>query len=230
MVTQGEFVSSIINDLKLTVKDTWISKRHVLSVGKSKAKMLLAQRADEMKLSNAFDIISTIDCFEMEEVDVIKCDFIEIKNCNTLYKSVKKLPETIFGRSAIGIISVTTVDDSRRFEWSTPTKINNRGKLRKSKKSDNLFFFIENDHLYVTSDVETVKIRMIAINEEELEDCDCNKKETCKSAWDMKFPIIDLLYEHVRSQTLQELLSTFVQIPKDENPNLDEQQRGATVR
>lgn len=231
MVTQGEFVSSIINDLKLTVKDTWISKRHVLSVGKSKAKMLLAQRADEMKLSNAFDIISTIDCFEMEEVDMIKCDFIELRNCKTLYKSVNKIPETIFGRSAIGIISVTTVDDSKRFEWSTPVKIANRGKLRRTRKSDNLFFFIENGYLYITESVETVKVRIIAINEEEVEECECGDKEpSCKSAWDMKFPIIDLLYEHVRAQTLQELLSTFSQIPKDENPNLDENQRSATVR
>lgn len=230
MVTQGEFVSSIINDLKLTVKDTWISRRHVLSVGKSKAKMLLAQRADEMKLSNAFDIISTIDCFEMQEVDRITCSFIDIRNCKTLYRSVKKIPETIYGRSAMGILSVTSLDDSLRFEWSTLNKINNRKKFRSVKNKDNLLFFIEDGHLFITAEVQAVKIRIILINEEDLESCGCNDKTYCKSAWDMKFPIIDLLYESVRSQTLQELISTFVQIPKDENPNMDENQKTATIR
>lgn len=231
-MTQGEFVSSIINDLRLYTKDAWISKRHVLSVGKSKAKMLLAQRVDEIKLTTSFDLISTIDCFEMEEVSRIECDFIDIRNCDKIYKSVKKLPETIYGRTAIGVISVNSIDDNIRFEWSTPLKIKNRKNLRVRKNKEDFFFFIENGHLYTTTDIETVKVRMIALNEEEVEDCDCKdeKEKGCKSAWDMKFPITDLLLDSVRSQTLQELTATYVQIPKDENPNLDENQKTATVR
>lgn len=232
-MTNGEFVSSILNDLKLLVKDTWISKRHVLHVGKSKAKMLLAQRVDEFKLRRAFDLVSTIPCLEMEEVDRITCDIIDIRNCNTLYKSVKKIPETIYGRTANAIFSVSSVDDSILFQLSTPENINNRKSLKyKRTNKQEFFYFIENGYMYITTDVEVVKIRLIALNEEEVDDCNCskNKDRECLSMWDMKFPITDLLLDSVRMQTLQELTSTYMQINKDENPNMDENQKSATVK
>lgn len=234
-MTQGEFVSTIIKDLKLDTKDTWVPRRHILNVGKSKAKMLLSQRVDDYKVRNSFDLVSTINCFEMEEVDRISCDFIDVKNCNTLYKSVKKIPETVYGRSTLAIFSVTTIDDSISFTLTSPETINNRKKLKYKKPGNDFFYFIIDGYLYVTEEVEALKIRMIALNEEEVEECDCSKTDEekereCRSAWDIKFPASDLLFESVRAQTLQELMATIAQIPKDENPNMDSNQKSATVK
>lgn len=234
-MTNGDFVSGIINELDLLSKDTWISRRAVLQVGKSKAKTLLAQRVDEFKLRNAFDLISVVPCFEMEEVDRITCAGLDITNCNTVMKSVKKLPETIYGRTGIAIFSINSIDDSTEYKQSTAEAISNRKKLKYKKPGNNHFYFIDDGYLYITEYVEAVKIRMIAINEEEVEDCGCDsedtdKKSECKSLWDMKFPATDILIENIRAMTLQELLSTVVSIPKDENPNMDENQKSATVR
>lgn len=232
-MNNGDFVSGIINELELLQKDTWVSRRSVLHIGKSKAKMLLAQRVDEFKLRNAFDLISVINCFEMEEVDRITCCSVDLRNCNTLMKSVNKIPETIYGRTGIAIFSINSIDDGIEFIPSTPELIKNRKKLKYKKPGNEYFYFIEDGYLFITEYIESVKIRMIAINEEELEDCGCEDKKKnsdCKSLWDMKFPITDLLLENVRSMTLQELMSTVVSIPKDENPNMDENQKSATVR
>ena len=230
----GEFVSGIINELELLSKDTWVSRRSVLNIGKSKAKMLLAQRVDEFKLRNSFDLISVIPCFEMEEVDRIICAGLDITNCEVVMKSVKKIPETIYGRTGMAIFSINSLDDRVEFKPSTAEAISNRKKLKYKKPGNDHFYFIDDGYLYITEHIEAVKIRMIAINEEELEDCGCeddkDKKSECKSLWDMKFPITDLLLENVRAMTLQELMSTIVQIPKDENPNMDENQKSATVR
>lgn len=230
----GEFVSGIINELELLYKDTWVSRRSVLNIGKSKAKMLLAQRVDEFKLRNSFDLISVIPCFEMEEVDRIICAGLDITNCEVVMKSIKKIPETIYGRTGMAIFSINSLDDRVEFKPSTAEAISNRKKLKYKKPGNDHFYFIDDGYLYITEYIEAVKIRMIAINEEELEDCGCeddkDKKSECKSLWDMKFPITDLLLENVRAMTLQELMSTVVQIPKDENPNMDENQKSATVR
>lgn len=229
-ITKGEFVSSLINEIKALTKDTWISRRQVLSVGLSKARMLLAQRIDEFKLRNSFDLVSTISCFEMEEVDSIECQQVSLRSCKILYKSVKKLPEVIYGRNTFSIFSVSSVDEDISFIMKTPERIKNTKDLKYRRKSEDFYYFIENGHLYITAEIEAVKIRLIALNQEEVEDCECNREENCKSAWEMDFPITDLLLDSVRTQTLQELLSTFVQIPKDENPNMDSNQKTATTR
>lgn len=233
-MTNGEFVSGIINELELLPKDAWVSRRSVLNVGKSKAKMLLAQRVDEFKLRNSFDLISIVPCFEMEEVDRITCAGLDITNCKIVMKSVKKIPETIYGRTGIAIFSINSLDDNIEYKISTVELINNRKKLKYKKPGNDHFCFIEDGYLYITEHIEAVKLRMIAVNEEDIEDCGCDddkdKKSECKSLWDMKFPITDLLFENVRAMTLQEMMSTVVQIPKDENPNMDENQKSATVR
>lgn len=229
MITCGEFVSSVMNNLRFNTKDTWIPRRQVLSIGISKAKMLLAQRVDDFKLRNAFDLVSTISCFEMEEVDKITCENINIRNCKTLYKSVKKLPEVVYGRSTNSIFSVSSIDESKYFESKAPEKINMSKTLKYQRNKEDFYYFIENGHLYVTAEVEAVKVRLIALRGVEVEECECKKTDNCKSGWDYQFPITDLLLDSVRTQTIQELIMT-AQIPKDENPNMDSNSKSQTVK
>ena len=74
MKTNAEFVSRIIGDLKGLTKDGRISRRLVLSIGQDKAKFLMSQKLDELTLFREDGIISTITCFEMENVPIIECD------------------------------------------------------------------------------------------------------------------------------------------------------------
>lgn len=227
-MTKGEFVSTIQSDLRFQSKDTLVSRRHILSVGESYAKTFLAQRLDESKLEAEYSLITTLPCFEMEEVDYIKCGFVNLKECRNIMKSKNKLPETIKGSTGYAIFYVTTIDDSIEYEPTTRGRFVDRLKTKYIRNNRN-FYFIEDDHLYLPNDTtEVVKVQMLALDEEAIEEAcsECNENintensAKCISLWDEKFMCPDKLLMGVRTATLQEL-STMAQIPKDENPNLN---------
>ena len=47
MITNGEFVSRVVNDLNALNKDARISRRWILSIGRTKVESYVAQRWDD---------------------------------------------------------------------------------------------------------------------------------------------------------------------------------------
>lgn len=235
-MTKGEFVSNIYSVLNLDTKDTRISRRQVLSIGEMYLKTFLAQRLDELKLENQYSLISNISCFEMEPIDYITCGYVDLKECRTMVRSVKKLPETVKGNTGYAIFSVLTLDDSKEYVQVTRTEIKGLMK-RRFVRDKSKFYIIEDDHLIIVNDdPEMVKIQMIALNEEEVEEaCEaCNddinttNSRKCISLWEEEFKCPDKLLMGVQNATVQ-ALSMKVQIPVDENPNMDSNQKSQTV-
>lgn len=229
-MTKGEMVSSVLNDNKLLTKDTHISRRHVLRIANSKAKQLLSQRVDEFKLQNSYDLITNIPCLELEQVEWVDCGIIEFRLCETIMKSKCKLPETITGRSATAVFYVASLDGSVEFKLTTPRDFALL-KRRKYKNNKSNFYMIKDGHIFLPdSTTEIVTMDLITMSEKEARDCGCNNEEDCTSLWDEKFTCTDLLLETVRQQTVQEIAGIYARTQKDENPNLDENQRSATVK
>lgn len=234
-MTNGEFVSSILTDARLNVKDTYVSRRHVLNIAKLISQTYIAQRLDEFKLFREYSLISTVKCFEMEPIDVISCGFVELKSCKNVMRSVNKIPETIKGSTGYAIFSVTNIDDT--VEYREITFRDYSQKLKQKYVRDlSRFYYIEDGYIYLPNDTnEVINLSMIVLNEEEAEEksnCSSCKGTTdsvkCKSLWDEIFICPDKLIGNVRSATLQSIL-TMVSIPEDSNPNLDVNQRGKTV-
>jgi hypothetical protein len=90
MITNNEFVSRVVNNLKAITKDGHISKRFFLSIGKIKAMFLIAQKLDEMTLFREDDIIVTIPCFEMQSVDSKSCDVFEFRSCQRVIENPRE--------------------------------------------------------------------------------------------------------------------------------------------
>ena len=228
---KGEMVSSVLNDNKLLTKDTHISRRFVLGIAESKAKQLLSQRVDEFKLQNSYDLITSIPCFEMERVDFIDCGIVELRQCKNIMKSVHKLPETVTGRSATAIFYVASLDGSVEYKLTTTKDFSLLSKRKYIKNKSN-FYLVKDGYIYLPDSTnEVITIDLIAMSEKEVRGCGCSEKEEdCSSLWDEKFICTDLLLETVRQQTVQEIAGVYGRIQKDENPNLDENQRTATVK
>lgn len=224
-MTKGEFVSIIQADLRFQSKDTYVSKRHILKIGESYAKTYLAQRLDESKLEAEYSLITTLPCFEMESVDYISCGFVNLKECRNIMKSKNKLPKTVKGSTGYAIFYVSTIDDSVEYEQTTRSRFVDKLKTKYIRNKRN-FFFVEDDYLFLPNDTtEIIKIQMLSLDEEAVEEvcsgCNGGSNEAkCRSLWDEQFICPDKLLTGVRTATLQEL-TTMVQIPKDEKPNLN---------
>ena len=231
MKTNAEFVSRIIGDLKGLTKDGRISRRLVLSIGQDKAKFLMSQKLDELTLFREDGIISTITCFEMENVPLIECDLVDVPNCKSVMKSVKKLPEGLFGKMGSGILSVSSIDGSRTFDY---TNIRNYKQIKKMRHLRNAekYYFIQNGYIYLpNSEVEMLTIQMFALKTFEIEKVSacCDDQKICQSYWEYPFVCPDRFYDLVTRDTLAELANIYRTSVEDTNPNLDPNQKGKTT-
>lgn len=226
-----QVASRIVNDIRALNKDEHVSRRYILEIARSKAKFLIAQKLRDRTIFREDNLFTTIDCFGMESDDIVKCDIVEFKRCTSLMKSKKKLPELIFSRFGDSIESVTTIDGIQEF---LPTSLR-QFRLQKdrpfSKYVTKNYYYVRDGYLYIpNTEIEAVNIVLLTTENDEADALsDCKECDGCKSIWDYEFICPDKLLEAVLTDTLQEVLSTHKQIIPDENPNMDETQRGKTT-
>lgn len=230
MITNNEFVSRVANNLKALSKDGHVSERFILKTGRIKAKFLMAQKLDELTMFKEDGIITTIPCFELERIDYKSCDIFEFRLCENIMRSVKRLPDGIFGKNGSGVISVLSMDGSTKFNYITPNAFENL-KKRKYRRDSSAYFTIKDGHLYLPDSTnELVEIRMITVDKKEAEEVSSCKECDCATVWDYDFVCPDRFLDLVAKDTLQELASIYRTSIVDSNPNMDPNQKSATVQ
>ena len=231
MKTNREFVSRVIGELRTLSKDSHISRRLVLSTGKDKARFLMAQKLDEMTLFREDGIISNIECFELENVPSISCGVMEFKLCKSVMRSVKEIPEGLFGKNGAGILSVTNIDGSDIFRYISPREFINLSKRKYVLSKDKYYTIKDRKIVLPDSEVEVVTLSMFALDKSQLDEVSscCDEQAKCKTVWDYEFVCPDRFYDLVARDTLQELASIYRTSIVDENPNMDENQKSQTT-
>lgn len=219
-MTNAEFVSRVVNGLNSVNKDSRLSKRYVLFTGRQKAEFLISQKLRDRSLYREDNLYKEISCFEMKQIDPVKCDIIEFRRCKNLMRSVNKLPKLIYSRYGNSLKEVLSLDDETEFKYTTPAQYR---RDRERESSDYNYYYVKNQHLYlIDSKVKRLNLYILTTNLEDVKDCDC--EEDCKSLWDFDFVVPDSLSENVISETIREV-SMKLQIPTDENPNLNSNEK-----
>lgn len=223
----GELVSRVINSLNSLNKDSRISKRYILHVATEKAIFLMAQKFRDRSLFRESNLFKTIDCFELKKIDKVSCDIVEFRTCNTVMKSVDKLPRLIFFKYGSSLKEVTNIDYGFEFKPSTISQFR-RNKRRKEFGKDH-FFYIKDDYLYLPeSDVKRVSLYLYSPNEFDIIKANGCSTNQCPNPWDLDFICSDKLMDIVLQETIKEV-SLRLQIPEDENPNLDSNIKSKTT-
>lgn len=227
MSTYGEVVSRIQNNLNALTKDTFIPRRFILSVLKSKGGFLMAQKFNDKSIFRETNIFKWVECVKMERIDSIKCGKVELAQCGTLMKSRKKLPGLIWSRYGSSLSMVLNMDSSKKYEILTPQQYIVLSKLESFNKFRGGYAIIYPDgHLYIPdSTVKIVNLFLFTLDDEDISECD--DKNECRNYWDTEFTISTKVEEVAIQETLKEVMMR-VQIPRDENPNLDSNQKSAT--
>ena len=222
-----ELVSRIELGLNALNKDAHIPRRYILQVAISKAITLMSQKFNDRSLFRENNIYRTIDCFEMERVDKFTCDIVEFRSCNTVMKSKHKLPKLVYSRYGSSLKEVSNIDYSLSFKKTTLSKYR-RDKGRQEYLPD--YFFYEKDgFLYLPdTDVSRVALYLYSPNEYDiLKVRGCNKEE-CVNPWDSEFICSDKITDVVITEAIKEI-SFKIQIPMDENPNMDSNIKSKTI-
>lgn len=229
MATNGDIVSRVSNVLRGVGKDTHISRRLILKTAKEKCKYLLAQKLLDNTVYREDNLLRWVRCFEMEEDDVVSCNIVQFKRCEVLMKSKNKLPEMLYSRWGNSITCVVSLDG-----MTTLSPLSSKNTTRKRMYAEfdtDVKYYVQDGYLYIPDqNIEVVDVQLIPADESEVdelsgcEDCDSEESE-CKSVWDYEFICPDKLREIVIQETISELAQTYMQIPPDETPNLNENEK-----
>ena len=228
-MTNGEFVSRVINGLRALNKDEHISRRYILSIGQNKSKFYIAQKLLDKSLFRETNLFKTIECFRLDEEETIKCGIHEFMRCDSLMKSRKKVPGLVYNRLGSSIISITSLNGDNVYLPTTLKGFMNSKGRKTVEKLKIKYYYIQDNYLYLPdSNVEYVTITYIPFDESETNNAsECNGvqyDEDCKSIWDYEFKVPDKLSEQVISETINEV-SMVRKIISDELPNLDSNQK-----
>ena len=221
-MTKREFVSKVINALKLNNRDEHISRRFILSIAKGISKTLISQKLLDRTIAQELNLYTTIPCFEFEQIEAKRCPLIEFKMCQVLMKSKKPLPEPVFSRLGASIKDIISLDGNFRFTYLDKGQYQRNKKRQHSLKGE-VYVYLDTDmHLYIPDEeIYSIDLTILTMDTEDVEDCSsCNDKK-CLSKWDSEFVVSDKLSDTVLNQTLQ-ILGVGRSIRADQNPNSQE--------
>lgn len=214
-----EFIGVIKGNLNNSSPDISLSGEHIYWIGINIAKLFIKRETDSRKLFKNSSLFKTINCFELKEVNAAQCG-INIP-CNTIMKSVKKLPELYLSNFG-SLIQVFNLTNDVDYKEVSITKYKNL-KNQKFKPLNTKYFWIEDGYLYIPdSNVKMVKINGIFSDIEAFNEL--NSVNTCGSILDTELQIPDYMLTSIIEATTKQV-SYALSIPKDEDTNLNSNDR-----
>lgn len=218
-MNNAEIVSRVRNGLNSISKDDRISRRYILHVAKQKATFLISQKMADRSIFREDNLYKTLDCFELEAVDVVRCDILEFRRCKSIMKSKCKLPKLIYSRYGNSLKEVITADGEKEFKPITPSQY--RRDKNRVEGSDYIYYYVKDGYLYlIDTEIELVSLYLMSMDMDSIEEgCGCkDDNDICKSLWEYEFNVPDKLEEAIVGETIKEIAMA-KQIPRDENPN-----------
>lgn len=219
--TYNELVSRIQNTLNSISKDTFIPRRYILSILKSKIAFYNSQKMLDRTVFRDINGYKWINCIKMKEESGNKCG-VELRSCEQVVKSVKKLPEMVWSKYGPSILMVTNIDGSKEYQVVSPVYYNSIKKKKHFEKFRGKYAVVYPDnYLYIPdSNVKMVNILVLTFDEKCEDSSECDDKKKCSNYWETDIDISDKITEVVIQDTLKEV-SMRLQIPLDSNENND---------
>lgn len=223
-MTNGEIVSRIVNDLSHLTKDVHISRRWILRILTSKVETYIAQKWAEGSLFDEESLFTYINCVEMIKIRSIDCCIEQFKICETLMRSKHRIPGIAFTRIGPTILAVTNADRSIYFKKIDPMEYRVTRK-RKYGHLEKYSYYYRDGYIWIPdTHIELINVDAITFKKKEaLAISACGDKDEfieCPTIWEDDFICPEKLREYIVAETIQEV-SMRLQIPKDEDPNMD---------
>jgi hypothetical protein len=146
-------------------------------------------------------------------------------------KSKKPIEGIVYSRFGDSLVSVQSIDGGTVFSRVSPSSWANRTRRKYSGLVSSPSYFVKDGFLYLPdSNVKMVSVTVLTLDPSAASEASsCTDSNNCKSLWDEEFIVPDKYLELILAETLQEVLQTYRQLVPDQNPDLDETQRGKTV-
>lgn len=235
MGTIRQFINDIQTEVKQISSDAFLPPRYIYSRGTDIIADFLKKDQDaKKKLQKLSEGWSELESIDLEEVPVISCADVDVRICDRMMRSKKKIPATYTYSYGDIIKHVSSSNYAIFFNPTTPRQWNSIQK-RQYKEKDKYYYFFVDGYLYIpvpkSVDLPIEKVRMEAyfINKYEVsafkegDDCyECmDKTNPCMPLLDYEMVIPEYLKNDVKKELTLIIIKSFVNIPEDTYPNLN---------
>jgi len=165
------------------------------------------------------------------EDDLIKCDKVELRRCQSLMKSKKPLPKLLWSRYGSSIIMITSIDGSKEYQVITQKDYLNITQRPNGNKFKGKYAIIYPDnYLYIPdSEIKAVNVLVYTLDEKADDSSDCTECSACESYYDKEVSVPVKLLDAIIGETIKEVSFRF-QVPYDSNPQGDPNQKTQTIK
>jgi len=223
-ITIRQAISQVDTDLKSTM-DTKIAPRAIWTKFVFNLAALLKQVNETKRVWKSSDVWQKINCLEMKRVPAVDCIELYPLVHDYLAKSVERIPATYTSSAGDMIRDINaSAPYGKQYRLVTPKEYK---AIRKREFVDPAvgYAFIIDNYLYLPdSEVERVTVTGAFTNPREV--ALLNGEDPCKPFLDYQFYCPEYLVKVVHDSVLQDLVGVNQKIVKDEDENLDENDRG----
>lgn len=223
-MTNREIVSQLRTSFKLISSDNLVSDRACLQELRNAAFLLIKQQTDKRKLMASDTLFTQIDCLELERVSLAECcSYTSPCEIGKSKVKIPKIAENIYGPVIQGVYSI---DKKVRFDFIDPNRYANYLHLYPKSKQKNKFFWIRNEHLYIT-DPNIEIVTLSAFFEDDIDTtvygCDCESIKCPQNPLDAEFKCPGFLINNVLTIARDSILKTYKRsTPDNQEDNLDQ--------
>ncbi|HMT01770.1 MAG TPA: hypothetical protein PKD00_00430 [Burkholderiales bacterium] len=190
-----------------------LSDRHIISL--VKAKKPLAKRQLRLEIAELNTLLA-LNCFPLVKASEVDCQCLNLVTCDTVMKSVYKLP------SYIGAIQVMTIDGGKNIslvERSTKEYSLNHSRFGQTSPKA----YVLNDYLYlINAEYKAVTVIADFEDEEEVEKlnmkCITSVNERCLSAMELNMTGETIVIDRAITLAVTELIKAW-QSGSEDNTN-----------
>lgn len=223
-ITIRQAISQVQTDLKSTM-DTRIAPKAIWVKWVFNLANILKQVNETKRVWKSSDMWYRINCLEMATVSAALCPEIAPLVKEFVAKSVQRIPATYTSAAGDMIKDITSIFPyGKSFTVVTPKEYD---KIRKREFQDKRlgYAFVVDGYLYLPdSEVEQVAVTGAFTNPREA--ALLNGEDPCKPFLDYPFYCPEYLIKVVHDLVIQDLAGVNLKVVKDEDTNLNENDRG----
>lgn len=228
IVTIRQAISTVRESLRSVNIDDRISNRQIYSILSGYANTFIEQDNRRRELFSQAYLFKTIECFELQDANLNDTCDIFLVSCTRIAKSKVKIPK-FYATNNGTLLSVTSVFGDRQYNYIEPSAYKDY-KNREFKSKGTGVYWVDNEYLIIPDEfVESVRLRGIFINENEVNALNGITNTGCRGIMDQTFIVPKHLLGNVLKYTIADTRNITVPLQEDAVPNMNQAERQVTI-
>lgn len=213
MITIGEVISRVRNQIKSVKQDAFLTDRFLYSQLMKHAKLLMRRQDNLNRIIRFNSVWQTLNFVELIEVDRAQAQCHGIDTGCYFKRTKDKLPEMIDGYWGPLLRAVTSIDLSEELTPTYPTSFEQMSKQKTFKYNKKKYYWYLDGYLYFPN-LEWDAVRIEGVFEGDISKYNCDPADDCQFIQDSPYNVPEHLFPEIEQLAMRDL-GLMLQIPQD---------------